>query len=378
MQWRKRLKRTIALLLLLLILAAGCVGKEPPAPTAAPETSSPAAPAPTVTPKPDAEPKPSESPAPMSDGSENLGYFTAGPVDGVLEAPMMGLRLPLSGALLEYEDLLTAELWVEKNEAVLYLAMKNEHPDTDVYAYPYDYIFLSLWGETEEEGDELGLIYLGKNDAFYYYAQVYADFVDDYPDYFAEQASCMTEEELARYDALMAGAAGALEKIEILPLVLPEAPRPEELGEWFISAEVPNLNGINVSLGELIEGNRLTLVNIWGTFCGPCIREMPDLGDLAREYAGEGFGIVGLTCDILDASGRIQPEVVQDARDILESTGAEYPVLILTPDLERATELMYVPTSFFLDASGNVLEGPITGSMSREDWEALINKYLAD
>ena len=33
---------------------------------------------------------------------------------------------------------------------------------------------------------------------------------------------------------------------------------------------------------------------------------------------------------------------------------------------------------FFLDASGNVLEGPITGSMSREDWEALINKYLAD
>ncbi len=372
------MKRTIALLLLLLILAAGCAGKEPPAPTAAPETSSPAAPAPTVTPKPDAEPKPSESPAPMSDGSENLGYFTAGPVDGVLEAPMMGLRLPLSGALLEYEDLLTAELWVEKNEAVLYLAMKNEHPDTDVYAYPYDYIFLSLWGETEEKGDELGLIYLGKNDAFYYYAQVYADFVDDYPDYFAEQASCMTEEELARYDALMAGAAGALEKIEILPLVLPEAPRPEELGEWFISAEVPNLNGINVSLGELIEGNRLTLVNIWGTFCGPCIREMPDLGDLAREYAGEGFGIVGLTCDILDASGRIQPEVVQDARDILESTGAEYPVLILTPDLERATELMYVPTSFFLDASGNVLEGPITGSMSREDWEALINKYLAD
>jgi thiol-disulfide isomerase/thioredoxin len=370
-------KRLIACLLL-LTLAAGCSAKPEPSPTAPPETSSPAdGPAPTVTPKPAAEPKPSASPAPVSDGAENLGYFTVNPTDGVLEVPVMGLRLPLSGALLDYEDLLTAEVWVERNQAVLYLAMKNEHPDTDVYAYPYDYIFLAVWGETEEEGDEPGLIYLGKNDAFYYYAQAYADFVDVYPDYFAEQADCMTEEELVLYDALMAGTAGTLEKAEILPLVLPEVPQPEELGEWFLSAEVPNLNGINVSLGELIQGNKLTLINIWGTFCGPCIREMPDLGDLAREYAGEGFGIIGLTCDILDATARIQPEVVQDAWDILETTGVEYPVLILTPELERATDLMYVPTSYFLDASGRVLEGPITGSMSGEDWKAAIERLLA-
>ncbi len=104
---------------------------------------------------------------------------------------------------------------------------------------------------------------------------------------------------------------------------------------------------------------------------------MPDLGDLAREYASQGFGIVGLACDILDASGSPQEDVIEDARDILASTGVEYPIAILSPDLVRATDLMYVPTSYFLDASGNVLEGPLTGSMSREDWIALIEKHLA-
>ena len=95
------------------------------------------------------------------------------------------------------------------------------------------------------------------------------------------------------------------------------------------------------------------------------------------ELSGRRFGIVGLTCDILDATGRIQQDVVQDARDILESTGVEYPVLILSPELERATDLMYVPTSYFVDATGRVLEGPITGSMSGEDWKKKIEEHLA-
>ena len=377
------MKRLTVLLLLFLLLAAGCTGKTGQAdPTPAPATPAATAaptpgPAPAVTPEPAAVPDPSETPVSAeSDGSENLGYFVLQPSDGVLEVPMMGLRIPLSGELLDAQEHLTAEVWVERQEAILYLALMNEHPDTDIYAYPYDYIFLSIWGETQED-DDPDLRYLGKNDAFYYYYLNYADVVSQYPDYFSEQADCMTEEELARYDALMADAAGVMAEAEILPLTLPEVPKPEDLGEWFASAEVMNLNGICVSLGEFIAENKLTLLNIWGTFCGPCIREMPDLADLARDYGEQGFGIVGLTCDILDATGRIQQDVVQDALDILESTGVEYPVLILSPELERATDLMYVPTSYFVDASGRVLEGPITGSMSGEDWKKKIEEHLA-
>ncbi len=151
----------------------------------------------------------------------------------------------------------------------------------------------------------------------------------------------------------------------------------EGLGGLFADAVLQDLEGNEVSLGELISGNKLTLLNIGGTFCGPCIQEMPDLGEIARSYADQGFGIVGLTCDILDNNGQVQPQVVQDALDILESTRAEYPVLILDFELMEAAELMYVPTSYLVDASGSIVDGPLVGSMSGEDWRTLIDGHLS-
>ena len=367
------LRKLIACLLLILLFA-GCAGKDGHAPA---DVASPTAiPAITDTPEP-ASPMPSEDPAAgETDGSENLGYFTLYPENGVLDVPMMGLRLPLSGSLKEKEDLLAAEVWVDRSEATLYLSMINTHPgQEDLNAY--DYIFLEIWGFPTEQTEDYGLVYLGKNDTFYYYTLNYAEMAELYPEFFTEQASYMTEEEKAAYDSLMADAAGIMADAEILPLKLPELTDPEELGERFTSAVLPDLDGNDVALGELISGNKLTLINIWGTFCGPCIREMPDLAKLAKDYAAQGFGIVGLTCDILDASGKIQPDVVADAWDILESTGVDYPVLILSQELSIATDLMYVPTSYFIDGSGHILGEPITGSMSGEDWKTLIESYLA-
>ncbi len=156
-----------------------------------------------------------------------------------------------------------------------------------------------------------------------------------------------------------------------------ETPAAEGLGGAFMAASLSNLGAEEVSLGELIGGNRLTLINIWATFCGPCIREMPDLGDLAREYADRGFGIVGLTCDVLDGKGRVQQSVVADALSILADTGADYPVLIMSPELIEESGVQYIPTSYFVDENGNILEGPLVGSMSRDDWTALIETYLA-
>ncbi len=157
----------------------------------------------------------------------------------------------------------------------------------------------------------------------------------------------------------------------------PGAAAEDGLGSLFAAAVLQDLDGNEVSLGELISGNKLTLLNIWGTFCGPCIQEMPDLGEIARSYADQGFGIVGLTCDILDEDGQVQSQVVQDARDILESTRAEYPVLILNFELMEAAELMYVPTSYLVDAAGSIVDGPLVGSMSGEEWRALIDGYLS-
>ena len=62
-----------------------------------------------------------------------------------------------------------------------------------------------------------------------------------------------------------------------------------------------DLDGNEIS-SELYSNNKITMVNIWGTFCGPCIREMPDLAKLSQEYKSKGVEIIGIPIDIADDS----------------------------------------------------------------------------
>ena len=66
------------------------------------------------------------------------------------------------------------------------------------------------------------------------------------------------------------------------------------------------------------------MVNIWATFCGPCISEMPELGELASEYADKGMRVVGLVTDVMDSEGALDEAQLQLARDIVSETGADY------------------------------------------------------
>lgn len=52
-----------------------------------------------------------------------------------------------------------------------------------------------------------------------------------------------------------------------------------------------DLNGNEVTEAMFADYD-LTMINIWATFCGPCINEMPHLGELAAEYKEKGVQIV--------------------------------------------------------------------------------------
>ena len=69
---------------------------------------------------------------------------------------------------------------------------------------------------------DYGFVCLGKNDTFWYYAVSYGYLISEYPEYFAEQASYMSEEEIALYDALTADSPRLLADAEVLPLTLEE------------------------------------------------------------------------------------------------------------------------------------------------------------
>ena len=123
----------------------------------------------------------------------------------------------------------------------------------------------------------------------------------------------------------------------------------------------------------------LTMVNVWATFCGPCINDMPDLGQLAAEYADKGVQIIGLVSDTMDSDGTISDSQVETAKEIVAETGADYRHLLPSDDLLGILSQIYaVPTTFFVDSEGVQVGDAIVTAQSKEKWIETIDGMLAE
>lgn len=140
-----------------------------------------------------------------------------------------------------------------------------------------------------------------------------------------------------------------------------------------ISFAGQDLEGNPVS-SQILASSKLTMVNVWATYCNPCLREMPDLGALAGEYAPEEFQILGIISDVEEGSDQKMKDL---ASELVEKTGAAYTHLLLNESLYYAllTDVSAVPTTFFFDQEGNLLK-TLVGSMDKAAWEEEINALL--
>ncbi len=139
-----------------------------------------------------------------------------------------------------------------------------------------------------------------------------------------------------------------------------------------------DLNGTRID-ESILSDYTLTMVNVWATFCGPCLREMPDLGELAAEYEAQGVRIVGMITDVLDSGGSIDTAQVATARDIVSQTKADYLHILPSEDLfALLSGIQSVPTTFFVDKDGNQVGQVYIGSRSKAAWDAIIAETLAE
>ncbi len=142
----------------------------------------------------------------------------------------------------------------------------------------------------------------------------------------------------------------------------------EEIQGYFTTTDLYG----NTVTQEIFAQSDLTVVNVWATYCGPCINEMPYLGELAEEYDSSKVQIVGIPTDVYNQ------EYLDYALSLVNETGADYTHLLMSEELYNwgLTEIQYVPTTFFVNSEGEILDS-VVGSMSKEDWKALIDEKLA-
>lgn len=130
---------------------------------------------------------------------------------------------------------------------------------------------------------------------------------------------------------------------------------------------------------SIFEGYDLTMVNVWATYCGPCLSEMPDLGELSEQYAEKGVRIVGLVTDVFNSDGTVSDSQLDTAREIVSTTGANYLHIIPSQDLYGlVSQITAVPTTFFVDSTGKQVGSAYLGARSKADWETIIAQTLEE
>lgn len=145
-------------------------------------------------------------------------------------------------------------------------------------------------------------------------------------------------------------------------------------GTAFAADAFPQFKSYNLAGEEashaIFAEKKLTMINFWGTYCPPCIDEMPDLGELGRSMP-EGAQLVGI---VIDVNGK---ETLDKAIKITKTAKADFVNILISQEMLPYLEtIMAVPTTIFVDAQGNVIGAPIVGSRPGKVYRQEVEKAL--
>lgn len=126
-----------------------------------------------------------------------------------------------------------------------------------------------------------------------------------------------------------------------------------------------DLDGNPVSSADLFAGNKVTVLNIWATWCGPCIGELGDLQGIHRRMQEKGVGVVGMLMD----------DDLDTARELMDEFKVGYPVILAPDTLEDFFPLQAYPSTLFIGPDGTVLTDPVIGAHV-ERYITILNSLL--
>lgn len=131
---------------------------------------------------------------------------------------------------------------------------------------------------------------------------------------------------------------------------------------------------------ELFSEYDLTLVNIFATWCSPCINEMPEFEKFKQEMNAKGINVVAVVHDAVTPTGETDSRVIDTALQLQKMANLTFPLLI--PDETymngRLKGIEAYPESFFVDKNGNIVSEPYVGARSFEEWKEVAETELAN
>ncbi len=211
----------------------------------------------------------------------------------------------------------------------------------------------------QDRGLHLERSTLGEADGFVF--DLY-DSCDDYQEITDAWKSPFAEDYTRVHDALKDALTGAA-------LFAPDPS--DAFQDLQLTFETRDLDGNPVKSEALFKQNKITMLNIWATWCEPCKAELEELGEIARRLPEQNCALVGMLYDSADEGA------VEEGKALLKENRADYLNLMFPEGYEKQLgKQLAFPTTLMVDSSGTVL-GSIEGAAIKA-YEPVMQKLLAE
>lgn len=131
------------------------------------------------------------------------------------------------------------------------------------------------------------------------------------------------------------------------------------LVEKAAQADMQHLDGTTSKVSD--RKGKVLLLNIWATWCGPCLSEIPQLVKMQDTFRDKGFEIIGLNADDGDTKEKIE--------EFSTRLNINYTVVWAPTDMQfalfKVSKFDGIPQSFVIDRDGR-LRGVFKGASQAE------------
>jgi thiol-disulfide isomerase/thioredoxin len=139
-----------------------------------------------------------------------------------------------------------------------------------------------------------------------------------------------------------------------------------EIGSRLPDFSATDLLGHKISSVDLRD--KVVLIDIWATWCGPCKKEMPGYQTLADKYGPKGFAVIGLKANMMADT--------ESPLTFAKKIGVHYPLVVATDDLlQKFGGLEGLPTTLLYDRQG-IMRKKVIGFEYTSVFDAAVKSLL--
>lgn len=159
---------------------------------------------------------------------------------------------------------------------------------------------------------------------------------------------------------------------------LTREPGPTDVGAAAPALRLPLVSGDTVELAE--QRGRVVMLNIWATWCPPCITELPSMQRAYEAHRDAGLEIIAVAVDHRPGVTAPDGRVVGVVSEFVDRFGLTFPVALdPTGGTERLLGVSALPTTFLIDRDGRIRVREVGGRYwDREPYVDMIEALLAE